>query len=196
MQVNAMYFNGLLFFFLFFLSGCGVLSDYDESEVSYNEAKLMPGFGYVVFDFREAKALQTDSKTHYTIHYVNDDYGHSFILSVVDVDFKSKVYDAYIPFYKNYTIRGVYSEGFMLPCNGCHWKEVKYYVEIYSLSDVGGSACKETVYKNHQTFDYTEGCKDDWREKGQVNGGSVFVTPHLHSGAASDGFTSRPKGRP
>ena len=174
------------------LSGCADVSD---KEISFNAAKSMPGYGYLIFDFRESREIKNikDNRLYYTIHYTNEN--KSIFVTVNDVDFKERLFKAYIPYYKGYKVRSISSALLSLDCGDCQRTPIDYWVSVYLVSAVGGSRCQETVHKNFEMFDYTDGCNGDWRDENGIDGskrflGSVFITPHFNTGSV-DTFTNR-----
>lgn len=184
--------NLMLWFGL--LTGCSGVSN---KTLDYNEAQSMPGYGYITMDFSQSNEIAYGrgyiaGKTDYTIMYVND--GDALFVDVKNADFNGKTLKAYIPYYKNYKLRDV-SRMVFYPCKDCSYNPQSYFVDVNLVSAVGGAWCQETIHKNLETFDYTDGCHNDDRDENGIGGtkkslGSVFITPHFTSDF-NDSFTNR-----
>lgn len=176
------------------LTGCSGVSN---KTLDYSEAQSMPGYGYITMDFSQSNEIAygrsyVAGKTDYTIMYVND--GDALFVDVKNADFNGKMLKAYIPYYKNYKLRDV-SRMVFYPCKDCSNNPQSYFVDVNLVSAVGGARCPETIHKNLEKFDYTDGCHNDDRDENGIDGtkkslGSVFITPHFSSDF-NDSFTNR-----
>ncbi|CNJ86931.1 Uncharacterised protein [Yersinia mollaretii] len=176
---------------IFFLQGCSSTKDVD---LSYQEAKSMPGYGFIEFDFNDSTITKKgyDGLKSYTIQYVKDN--KSLFVNIKNMDQNGGVFHAYIPYYKGYQFRNISSGWVEFTCEYCSSPVVREFVNVYSTSAVGGSWCEETIYKNKKSFDYTDGCKKESQEKngkGLYNSfmGHVYITPQFNDNHQT--FTNR-----
>ncbi|PKH23164.1 hypothetical protein CIG19_11095 [Enterobacterales bacterium CwR94] len=174
------------------LTGCSGVSN---KTLDYHDAQSQPGYGFIQFDFSKAKPLLnvTADQIDYTVHYADE--GRSLFVDVKGATFKNRVLKAYIPLYKGYRFRSVSPYLLQVACKTCHTSPVNIWPTVYAVSEVGGTWCKETEYLNRVTFDWTNGCKGDWRDKGGIEGskqllGRLLITPRFHP-QYLDSFTNR-----
>ncbi len=81
-----------------------------DKTIDYQDAKQMPGYGYIVMDFRLANEMAYGNgyipgKTNYTISYKNK--GDIFFVDIQHADFRNRILKAYIPYMKGYTLIGI-----------------------------------------------------------------------------------------
>lgn len=167
-------------------------------KLDYAETMKMPGYGYITMDFRQSKDIPygrgyVEGKADYTIMYVN--HGKALFVDVKNVPFDDKIFDAYIPYYKGYAFRNISRMVYLPQSENDVNPPRSHFVSVYAVQTVGRVWCPETEYKNRQTFNYDDGCHDDWRDKHGAHGvkeklGDVFITPHFSTDDPTT-FTNR-----
>lgn len=80
-----------------------------DKTIDYQDAKQMPGYGYIVMDFRLANEMA------YGNGYIREKQTIQFLIKIkviffVDIqhaDFRNRILKAYIPYMKGYTLIGI-----------------------------------------------------------------------------------------
>ena len=165
-----------------FLTAC---SGHTEKKIDYEMAKSMPGYGYITLDFRKSKEIDygrnfVPGKTGYRILYFKD--GHLLSVHVDKANYENRKLIAYIPYMKGYKLYSI-SRIYWFPrksCENCESKPDTDFVDIYTVDSFNNARCEEATYKNNQTYEHFNGCKNmEWMDNQKKMKGSILITPHF-----------------
>ena len=171
--------SGILLFTTL-ISACSGVSNKD---LDYNEAKKMPGYGYVFFDFSKSNDIDygrdfVPGKTSYTISYVND--SDILFVDVNNVGFEERVFEAYIPYMKGYRVSSVWAYSWYPNGNNTPYMDS---IDVNIIDSISQARCEEATYRNNEQFEFIKGCNNmEWIDRSKKSKGSILVTPHFYSG--------------
>ncbi len=158
-----------------------------DKTIDYQDAKQMPGYGYIFMDFRLANEMAYGNgyipgKTNYTISYKNK--GDIFFVDIQHADFRNRILKAYIPYMKGYTLIGI-GRSYWYPffrCDKCDNEPQLKFLYINIVKSVDEAWCSEITYKNLRSFNAMDGCSQmvGVEESRKVTG-DVLITPELKS---------------